>query len=70
MVDTAGTKEPVRVTFSAGFDGLCHRRRQAARVDVVARGRIRRSVVLGQWNHEKALEAIAEAPLKRSGTKP
>jgi len=25
---------------------------------------------LAQWNHEKALEAITQAPLKKSGTKP
>ncbi len=72
MVDVAGTKEPVRVTYSAGFDGLpvpSPDGRQLAWTSSRAGGSAGQ-LFLGQWNHEKALEAIAQAPLKKSGTKP
>ena len=47
MVDAAGTKEPVRVTYSAGFDGLPvpSPDGKTAGVDLVARRRIGRPAV-------------------------
>jgi len=72
MVDVAGTKEPVRVTYSAGFDGLpvpSPDGRQLAWTSSRGGGSAGQ-LFLAQWNHEKALEAIAQAPLKKAGTKP
>ena len=63
MVDTAGTKEPVRVTYSDGFDGLPVPSPDGttAGVDVEPRRAARAGqLFLAQWNHEKALEALAE----------
>ena len=72
MVDAAGTKEPVRVTYSDGFDGLpvpSPDGRMLAWTSTRAGGSAGQ-LFLGQWNHEKALEAIARAPLKTLGNKP
>ena len=63
MVDTAGTKEPVRVTYSDGFDGLpvpspdgTQLAWTSSRVGRIAPGQL----FLAQWNHEKALEALKQ----------
>jgi Tol biopolymer transport system component len=64
MVDTAGTKEPVRVTYSDGFDGLpvpSPDGRMLAWTSTRAGGSAGQ-LFLAQWNHEKALEAIRNAP--------
>jgi Tol biopolymer transport system component len=64
MVDTQGTKEPVRVTYTAGFDGLpvpSPDGKQLAWTSSRSGGDAGQ-LFLGQWNHEKALEAIRNAP--------
>jgi Tol biopolymer transport system component len=64
IVDTAGTREPVRVTYSDGFDGLpvpSPDGRQLAFTSSRAGGSAGQ-LFLAQWNHEKALEAIRNAP--------
>ncbi len=63
MVDVAGTKEPVRVTYSDGFDGLpvpSPDGRQIAWTSSRGGGR-EGQIFLAQWNHEAARKAIAAA---------
>ena len=63
IVDTEGLKQPVRVTYTMGFDGLpvptpdgkglswtSNRRGEGAQI------------MMARWNHERALRALAEAP--------
>jgi Tol biopolymer transport system component len=67
MVDTAGTREPVRVTYSDGFDGLpvpSPDGKQLAWTSSRAGGSAGQ-LFLAQWNHEKALEAIKNAPPRK-----
>jgi Tol biopolymer transport system component len=67
MVDVAGTKEPVRVTYSDGFDGLpvpSPDGRQLAWTSSRAGGR-EGQIFLAQWNHEAARKAIAAAPPRK-----
>jgi Tol biopolymer transport system component len=71
MVDAAGTKEPVRVTYSPGFDGLpvpSPDGRSLAWTSSRAGGSAGQ-LFLAQWNHEKAREALKNAPARRSGKK-
>jgi Tol biopolymer transport system component len=63
MVDIDGTKEPVRVTYSDGFDGLpvpSPDGTQLAWTSSRAGGR-EGQIYLAQWNHQKALEVLAAA---------
>jgi Tol biopolymer transport system component len=67
MVDVAGTREPVRVTYSDGFDGLpvpSPDGQQLAWTSSRAGGR-EGQIFLAQWNHEAALKALAAAPLRK-----
>jgi Tol biopolymer transport system component len=67
MVDVDGTKEPVRVTYSDGFDGLpvpSPNGQQLAWTSTRAGG-TQGQIFLAQWNHERALAAIAAAPTRR-----
>ena len=71
MVDAKGEKEPVRVTYSAGFDGLpvpSPDGRQLAWTSSRAGGS-EGQLYLAQWNHEKALEALRNAPAKTPSKK-
>ena len=64
MVDVDGKKEPVRVTYSDGFDGLpvpSPDGRQLAWTSSRGGGR-EGQIFLAEWNHEKALAAIEAAP--------
>jgi Tol biopolymer transport system component len=64
MVDVAGLKEPVRVTYSDGFDGLpvpSPDGRQLAWTSSRGGGR-EGQIFLAQWNHEAARKALAAAP--------
>jgi Tol biopolymer transport system component len=64
MVDIDGKKEPVRITYSDGFDGLpvpSPDGRQVAWTSTRAGGS-NGQIFLAQWNHEKALEALRAAP--------
>ena len=72
MVDAQGVKEPVRVTYSDGFDGLpvpSPDGRTLAWTSSRSGGK-EGQLFLAQWNHEKALEALRAAPLKQSSHKP
>ena len=67
MVDAAGTKEPVRVTYSDGFDGLpvpSPDGRQIAFTSARSGGGAGQ-IFLAQWNHDAALAAIKAAPLRK-----
>jgi Tol biopolymer transport system component len=69
IVDAAGAKEPVRVTYSDGFDGLpvpSPDGRQLAWTSSRSGGGAGQ-LFLAQWNHEKALEAIRNAPPRQAG---
>ena len=63
MVDIDGKKEPVRVTYSDGFDGLPVPSPDGKSLAWTSnRGGGREGqIYLAQWNHEKALEALAAA---------
>jgi Tol biopolymer transport system component len=68
MVDTAGTKEPVRVTYSDGFDSLPVPSPDGKQLSWTSSrgGGSAGQLFLAQWNHEKALEAIRQAPPRKS----
>jgi Tol biopolymer transport system component len=71
IVDAAGAKEPVRVTYSDGFDGLpvpSPDGRQLAWTSSRSGGGAGQ-LFLAQWNHEKALEALRNAPPRTPGKK-
>jgi Tol biopolymer transport system component len=64
LVDIDGTKQPVRVTYSDGFDGLpvpSPDGRRLAWTSSRAGGR-EGQIFLADWNHERALAALAAAP--------
>jgi Tol biopolymer transport system component len=64
MVDVDGRKEPVRVTYTDGFDGLpvpSPDGTQLAWTSTRAGG-TQGQIFLAQWNHEKARAAVKAAP--------
>jgi Tol biopolymer transport system component len=64
MVDLDGKKEPVRITYADGFDGLpvpSPDGRQLAWTSSRGGGS-NGQIFLAQWNHAKALEALRAAP--------
>ena len=71
LVDIDGTKEPVRVTYSDGFDGLPVPSPDGTRLAwTSSRGGGREGqIYLAQWNHQHALDALAAAPPKQKATK-
>jgi Tol biopolymer transport system component len=71
IVDAAGTKEPVRVTYSDGFDGLPVPSPDGTQLAWTSSrgGGSDGQLFLAQWNHQKALEAIANAPPRKSSKK-
>ena len=71
IVDAQGTKEPVRVTYSDGFDGLPVPSPDGKTLAWTSSrsGGTAGQLFLAQWNHEKALEAIRSAPLRNRGSK-
>lgn len=64
LVDAAGAKQPVRVTFTDGFDGLASFSPDGRRLAWTSnRTATRQSqIFLADWNHETALELLAQAP--------
>tara|TARA_B100000959_G_scaffold286244_1_gene364039 strand:- start:664 stop:3645 length:2982 start_codon:yes stop_codon:yes gene_type:complete len=63
LVDAAGSKEPVRVTYTDGFDGLpCFHPDGKSLAWTSNRGTTRQSQIhLASWNHETALRLLGEA---------
>ena len=70
LVDAAGEHEPVRVTFTDGFDGLPvfspDGKQLCWTTGRTADGKSQ--LFLANWNHDAALKAIAESP--RAGQSP
>ena len=67
LVDIGGTKEPVRVTHTDGFDGLpvpTPDGRQIAWTSNRGGGR-EGQIYLANWNHQAALAALKAAPLRK-----
>ena len=67
MVDIDGKKEPVRITYADGFDGLpvpSPDGRQLAWTSTRAGGS-EGQIFLAQWNHENALAALKAAPERK-----
>jgi Tol biopolymer transport system component len=67
MVDIDGRKEPVRITYSDGFDGLPVPSPDGRRLAwTSSRGGGREGqLFLGDWNHERALAALKMAPARK-----
>lgn len=67
MVDVEGQKEPVRVTYRDGFDGLPVPSPDGRRLAwTSSRGGGREGqIFLADWNHESALAALRAAPPRR-----
>jgi Tol biopolymer transport system component len=67
LVDVGGTREPVRVTYSEGFDGLPVPSPDGRRLAwTSSRGGGREGqIFLADWNHEAARRALAAAPPRR-----
>jgi Tol biopolymer transport system component len=67
MVDLAGAKEPVRITYSEGFDGLPVPSPDGTQIAwTSSRGGGREGqIFLAQWNHQAALKALAAAPPRK-----
>ena len=67
IVDTAGTKEPVRVTYTDGFDSLPVYSPDGRQLSWTStrNGGGEGQIFMAQWNHEKALEALRNAPPRK-----
>jgi Tol biopolymer transport system component len=67
IVDKAGAKEPVRVTFSAGFDGLPVPSPDGTQLAFTSSrsGGGAGQIFLAQWNHQAAVEALAASPARQ-----
>lgn len=70
IVDADGAKEPVRATFTDGFDGLPVFSPDGAKLCWTSnRTADRKSqLFLANWNHDAALAALGEAPARVVGT--
>ena len=73
MVDAAGAKEPVRITYSDGFDGLpvpSPDGTQLAFTSSRAGGAgAPGQIYLAQWNHQAAMTALKNAPHRKANNK-
>lgn len=66
IVDVAGTREPVRVTYADGFDGLPVPTPDGTGLAWTSQrhGEQGAQIFMGRWNHEAALAALAAAPAR------
>jgi len=67
IVDPEGTREPVRVTYTDGFDGLPVPSPDGRMLAWTSNrsGGGGGQLYLAQWNHDRALEAIRNAPPRK-----
>jgi Tol biopolymer transport system component len=68
MVDAEGKKEPVRVTYSDGFDGLpvLSPDGKSLAWTSTRHGEPGGQIFVGQWNAAAALAALEKAPVRVS----
>ena len=68
LVDAQGAKEPVRVTYSDGFDGLPVPSPDGKTLAWTSSrsGGSAGQLFLAQWNHDKALDALKQAPPRKA----
>jgi Tol biopolymer transport system component len=71
IVDTAGEKEPVRVTYTDGFDSLPVFSPDGTQLSWTSTrsGGGEGQIFMGQWNHQKALEVLRNAPPRKPSKK-
>lgn len=62
MVDVAGEREPVRVTYTDGFDGLPVPTPDGEGLTWTTNRRGSSQLFTARWNHRAALEALAASP--------
>lgn len=69
MVDAQGSKEPVRVTFTDGFDGLPVFSPDGQKLSWTSNRTSsgKSQLFIADWDHQAALEALAAAPVRNSG---
>jgi len=70
MVDAAGAKEPVRVTYSDGFDGLPVPTPDGTELvwTSTRHGEKGGQLFIGRWNHGRALELLSQAPPRNAAS--
>jgi len=68
IVDPQGLKEPVRVTYTDGFDGLPVPTPDGKQLAWTStrRSKDKGQIFMASWNHESALEALRAAPPRES----
>lgn len=68
IVDAAGEREPVQVTFTDGFDGLAVFTPDGRELfwTTVRTSDGKSQIFKGQWNHDAALSALREAPPRKA----
>ena len=68
LVDSEGTREPVRVTFTDGFDGLPVFSPDGTRLAWTSSRTTdgKSQIFLADWNHAAALEALKNAPPRQA----
>lgn len=71
IVDREGMKEPVRVTYTPGFDGLPVPSPDGKRIAWTSSrsGAGAGQIFVADWNHAKALEALSKAPARRGAAR-
>jgi Tol biopolymer transport system component len=71
IVDVAGEKEPVRVTYTDGFDGLPVPAPDGRRlIWTSSRRGDKGQLWVADWNHERALAALRESPQRKGEEHP
>ncbi len=65
IVDVEGTKEPVRVTYTDGFDGLPVPTPDGNGMTWTTNRRGSSQLFTAKWNHANALKALNEAPARQ-----